>query len=120
MLPWLFTGYGGYGFGSYVNPAADARIAAEQTVMPVDARVHHLELACAGLWELLKTKLGATDEELIAAIQKVDEADGTRDGRVGHSANAVCPQCGRKLLTHGSPRCSWCGADLHMDPFKRI
>lgn len=38
--------------------AADARLAAESVVMPLESRIEHLELACAGLWTLLKKKHG--------------------------------------------------------------
>ena len=86
--------------------------------MPLEKRVEHLELACAGLWELLKFKLNCTDEELVNAIQTVDARDGVVDGRAGPAAG-VCPSCHRKLLTKSSNKCSWCGADLQLDPFSR-
>jgi hypothetical protein len=119
MLPWIFSGYGNrYNFG-YPSARMDAQLAAEEQVMPVEQRLQHLEMACAGLWELLKTKVGCTDDELIAAIHAIDMQDGKADGRVG-TGDATCPNCHRKLLTRTSPKCAWCGADLHRDPFKRI
>jgi hypothetical protein len=90
---------------------ADARIAAEQAVMSVENRLDHLELACSGLWTLLKEKHGYTDDELIVAIQEVDARDGVVDGKVGR-AQHTCPHCHRKLLSRESPKCSWCGGSL--------
>jgi len=87
-------------------------------MQPLEKRIEHLELACAGLWELLKFKLQCTDEELVNAIQHVDGLDGVVDGRAG-SAGGMCPSCNRKLLTRSSSKCSWCGSDLKLDPFTR-
>lgn len=94
---------------------ADARLAAESVVMPLESRIEHLELACAGLWTLLKQKHGYSDDDLIAAIQEVDMLDGTLDGKIGR-ASQNCPHCQRKLLTRDSPKCSWCGGSLAHRP----
>lgn len=94
----------------------DARNAAEEVSMRLESRLDHLELACAGMWELLKEKNGFTDDDLVAAIIKVDSRDGNTDGKIGAAAR-VCPACMRKLLSRDSPKCSWCGADLMKQPF---
>lgn len=75
----------------------------------LEDRIDSLELALAGLWRLLKTKHGATDEELIAAITEADGEDGKVDGRIRNRATD-CPSCGRPLLTRTRGVCSWCGA----------
>lgn len=95
--------------------ATDARLAAESVVMTIESRMDYLELACAGLWTLLKQKHGYTDDELIAAIQEVDARDGNIDGKIGRSGR-TCPHCQRKLLTRDSPKCSWCGGALGHRP----
>lgn len=89
----------------------DVRRSAESAVIPLEQRLDYLELACAGLWVLLKEKHGYTDEELVASIQEVDARDGNIDGKIGR-ANQHCPHCQRKLLTRDSPKCSWCGGVL--------
>ena len=94
----------------------DARNAAEEVTSRLETRLDYLELACSGLWELLKERHGYTDEELVAAIQGVDARDGNTDGKIGRAAK-TCPSCNRKLLTRDSPKCSWCGADLPSNLF---
>lgn len=75
------------------------------------ARIDALELACAGLWKLLRDKHGYTAEELTAAIHEIDAQDGTVDGAVRPNAGQ-CPQCGRKLLSRTATKCLWCGAPV--------
>lgn len=94
---------------------SDARQAAEDAVMGVEQRLQALELACAGLWSLLQTKHGYTNEELIAAIHEVDARDGQLDGKISH-VSRTCPNCHRKPLTRASTKCSWCGSDLGIAP----
>ena len=95
--------------------AMDVNLATEQVSRDLNRRIDSLELACAGLWELIKVKNGFTDDEIVEAIRKVDLLDGKEDGRV-LMAGEKCPNCGRTLLSHKSPKCSWCGADLHKAP----
>lgn len=118
MLPWLFSGYSNNNVVSAASVSNTVRNATQDAVMPLERRIEHLELACAGLWELLKFKLQCTDDELMNAIQHVDARDGVMDGRAGPPAG-LCPSCGRKLLTRSSAKCSWCGADVKVDPFSR-
>jgi len=118
MLPWLFSGSSSLGPGASASGINNAYNAAQDAVMPLERRIEHLELTCAGLWELLKFKIGCTDEELINAIHHVDARDGVVDGKAG-AAGGVCPSCQRKVLTRSSARCSWCGADLKTDPITR-
>ena len=103
------------GTGNLGSSATDARLAAESAVMTVESRLDHLESACAGLWALLKTKHGYSDEELVAAIQEVDARDGVMDGKIGR-VSQNCPHCQRKLLTRDSPKWSWCGGSLAARP----
>ena len=84
--------------------------------MALEARIDTLELACAGLWELLKEKNGFSDEQIGQYIHAIDMRDGQADGKA-HPQEALCPKCGRKLLTRSRKRCVWCGADLVAAPF---
>ncbi|MBL8059517.1 MAG: hypothetical protein JNK63_02240 [Chthonomonas sp.] len=93
----------------------DTRNIAQEAVSGVTERLDALELACAGLWDLLKTKHGYTDAELVAAIQVVDGRDGTVDGKVSHATEA-CPYCKRAPLVRNPKKCSWCGAELVRTP----
>lgn len=110
MFGFMFSGlYGGR--YSYGLTTGEARNIAEETTRGVERRLEALEMSCAALWQLLKDKNGYTDAELIEEIHKLDAMDGQINGRVGQSAQ-VCPNCGHKLLTRSSPKCSWCGAPL--------
>jgi hypothetical protein len=82
----------------------------------LEARLEALELACGGLWELLKTKHGYSDEELVRVIHELDARDGVMDGRVT-PLKENCPNCGRQLVTKQRKRCVWCGAELALKPF---
>jgi len=101
---------------SFATSSRDAQIAAEGAVMGVEARIEALELACAGLWDLLKTKHGYSDDELVAAVRAVDARDGAIDGKMKPTAREVCPHCKRMLLTRKGPRCNWCGGELGRPP----
>jgi hypothetical protein len=83
----------------------------EAQLMAIRSRLDALELACAGLWELLKEKAGYSDEEIAAYIREVDMRDGKLDGRA-NAEHTTCPSCGRRLLAHGHKKCLWCGAEL--------
>ena len=75
-------------------------------------QIETLELTCAGLWELLRSKLDLKDEELLEAIRTADARDGVVDGRIRRDA-ADCATCGRKQLSRRSNRCNWCGAEMN-------
>lgn len=79
-------------------------------------RIDSLELACAGLWELLKFKTGATEDELAKAIEAVDARDGEVDGKIRRTVGN-CPSCKRKLALRRAPNCAWCGAPVKLSPF---
>ncbi|MBX3117780.1 MAG: hypothetical protein KF784_01855 [Fimbriimonadaceae bacterium] len=116
MLGYLF------GFGSIpryeptANPTPGKNIFPDSNAIEMERRIENLELACAGLWHLLKHHHGYTDEQLVLAVQAVDEMDGVRDGKITKRL-ANCPHCGRQLLTRARNRCAWCGADLPAQPF---
>lgn len=78
-------------------------------------RVESLELACAGLWRLLKEHHGYTDEQLVAWIDHVDQEDGKLDGK-RRTRGEACLQCGRPALTRSRGKCLWCGADMKRQP----
>jgi hypothetical protein len=118
MLGWLLSGNTSYArIATPGATTADVRSAASSAVEPLERRIESLELACAGLWELLKFKMGCTDDELVAAVQAVDARDGSLDGRITQKGPEVCPKCGRTLLTKTGTRCSWCGEPLTRIPF---
>lgn len=85
-------------------------------LMAVEQRIDRLELACAGLWDHLKTRHGYTDDDIARHIHEVDLRDGQLDGKT-KPPEATCPHCNRKLATRSRKRCIWCGAELGQVPF---
>lgn len=98
------------------SSARVAQSAAENAIAPIDARLDQLELACMGMWQLLKTKFDLTDAELVQVIEEIDASDGVKDGKL-KGVQAVCPSCQRKLVTRSRVRCVWCGHDLPKTAF---
>ena len=116
MLGFMFAGYRS-GMHSRSGPSSsEVRSIAERPAKELSRRVDGLELACVGLWELLKSKHGYTDEDLVTMIREVDLRDGKLDGRIRKTATN-CASCGRQLLTRRSPNCHWCGAEISKGPF---
>lgn len=116
MLGFLFAPTRPVFYGPAGASATDVQHATERVERNLEKRIEHLELACAGLWEILKEKHGYSDEDLVAAIREVDLRDGKEDGRV-RMTEAKCPHCGRQLLARRSKNCSWCGQEVATSPF---
>lgn len=118
MLGYLFNDYNGL----YADPVVvQAPLSTRERVDVSDfnalkQRVDTLELACAGLWTMLKAAHGFNDQQLKDYIQAVDAADGKVDGKITAHPGAVCPRCGHKLLSRTSAKCLWCGAPLTTNP----
>ena len=92
-----------------------ARDAATNTLL-LQSQVDRLALAVEALWTIVQDTTGATDEQLMERITEVDMKDGRRDGRVKRPARD-CPKCKRKIPPR-SPRCIYCGTDVHYVPFQ--
>lgn len=76
----------------------------------LEERVKSLEMACAGLWTLLKDKIGCTDDELLLAI---NHSQSQKSAMVEeHGEHTHCPSCKRKLLARTAHKCNWCGVNL--------
>ncbi len=121
MLGFLFGNYSGmYGpIGPiYPQPFQKSPGSPSAEVIALQQRVDSLELACAGLWKLLKETSGLTDEQLLGAIHEVDAADGAVDGRITRGGG-TCPHCGHRLLSRTASKCLWCGAPLAEGPFNQ-
>lgn len=64
-------------------------------------------LVVQALWELVKTKLGTTEEEMIELIHAVDMLDGKADGKPSRIPDN-CPQCTRPVSVQTNT-CFFCG-----------
>jgi hypothetical protein len=58
--------------------------------------------------ELLRERVGLTDEDLRRKIREVDRRDGAEDGNL-KAETLLCPKCGA-TVTAGALSCQSCGA----------
>jgi hypothetical protein len=93
------------------SSAADAK----STVQFLQKEVDRLALICEAQWELLKTKVGVTDDELMEQIMMLDLSDGKLDGKVTQGPLS-CPQCSKNNARRHD-RCIYCGSMLRSKPF---
>ena len=93
-----------------VNEAKTEATEAKDRVRDLELALGHMELACQAMWELLRARVGITEEELLTKMREVDLRDGTLDGRMGLVVTA-CPQCGKPSNTKHS-QCIYCGAAI--------
>ncbi len=84
----------------------------------LEQRYERMNLVTNALWQLLKAHTGLTDGDLKKYIEKVDLADGVKDGKITRSQGAIdCPHCSRRVLKSATV-CAWCGGKLASgDPF---
>ena len=101
--------------GAIAGAQAEARSAATDVVM-LQSQVDRLALAVEAVWTILQEVTGSTDEQLMERITEMDMKDGVRDGKVRRPARD-CPKCSRKIPPR-SPRCMYCGTDVHYVPFQ--
>lgn len=94
-------------------------IASQQRDESTNERVDQLLLVCAAMWELVKERTGATDQDLIDKVAILDAQDGVADGKLTY-APQKCPKCQRTVFPKHR-RCLYCGADAPIDNvFKTI
>ena len=60
-------------------------------------------------WEVLNERVGVSEQELRARIEKLDELDGRKDGRLrAQPAARRCGACDRPMLG-SAVACPYCG-----------
>lgn len=68
-----------------------------------------LKLVTAALWQMLKDKTDATDDELRRYVEQVDLMDGRLDGKLRAPRELRdCKGCGRRIL-NSAAMCLYCG-----------
>jgi hypothetical protein len=93
------------------SEAADAQRearSASQRAAELEQQVERLTLACAAMWELLQSKTGLTEDQLIDRITQIDTRDGVSDARITQAVRPCC-KCRRPVPARRS-RCLYCGA----------
>lgn len=118
----MFTFMSGYVLGqrSAAQAAAFSRSAgAAQGIAStikdneLDERIDRLLLLVEAMWALLREQ-GLSDEDLMAKVVELDEADGVADGRHTPQPTA-CRGCGAKVAA-GLTACQFCGRELEVQP----
>lgn len=100
------------------HDAAAANSRAERLgtrVEDLERRADRLALACQALWEILRTNLGMSDEQIRDKMGEIDLRDGVADGRITAQV-ANCAHCGRPVRT-SRETCLFCG---HKSPTPQI
>ncbi len=79
-------------------------------VRELEFSLHRMALASQAMWELLRTRLGVTEEELLATMKEIDLRDGKLDGRMSAQVTK-CPQC-QRTVGNRHARCIYCGTTV--------
>lgn len=72
----------------------------------LNERIDMMAMLMRGMWALLEEQ-GFTADQLMAKLEELDAADGTRDGRI-KSAPVRCPSC-ESMVPAGMAKCQYCG-----------
>jgi hypothetical protein len=90
--------------------------ASTEHILDVDERVDRLLLVVAAMWSLLE-ETGLSVEQLEERIRRLDEADGSADGRLTKPP-VTCGNCGAAVPGELSA-CQFCGTPVpgEHDPF---
>lgn len=103
----MFWGFDLFEASYSAQQAARRADGAQFKAESAEQKLARLSLITEALWQLLKTKLGCTDEELRDEITRLDLLDGKLDGRKTPTL-AECGKCQRPNAP-GRDRCIYCG-----------
>lgn len=81
----------------------------------LEQQCERLALAAMGMAEILRDRLGVTEQEIEAKITEIDLRDGRLDGRF-RAGSAPCEQCQRPNAGSRS-NCLYCGNPLASESF---
>jgi hypothetical protein len=87
--------------------ATDKAIDALSGTVDLKRRIEVMALANQALFEILKSRLGITEEEVLGRMAEIDTRDGIKDGKISPRVVA-CRKCGKKIST-ARQRCMFCG-----------
>jgi len=101
--------------GSATSSATEAKEKARWA----NDRLDRLVLVSSAVWQLVRDRMGLTEEELADKIQELDLSDGVLDGKMRRELRR-CAACGR-VLSKRHQTCMYCGAEkLENGPFDGI
>jgi hypothetical protein len=76
----------------------------------MEHQIERLTLLNQALWELLRDRVGLTDQDFENMVREIDLRDGVPDGRITNTP-MKCPQCGR-VSASKHYRCLYCGLEF--------
>jgi len=79
-------------------------------IRDLEFSLNRMALVSQAVWELLSSRLGIPESELLARISEIDLRDGVADGRMSAQVSH-CSDCGRPVNTKRS-RCIYCGTAI--------
>ena len=88
----------------------------QQEVRMLEANLAKALMIAEALWELVRDKLGLTEEDLNDKLYAIDMRDGQLDGK-NERAVAECPQC-RRNVSRRHPACLYCGTLIDDSVFR--
>lgn len=74
------------------------------------SRLNYLALINQSMWELLRDRMGVTEQDLIEKVREVDLRDGRADGKVRADLKK-CAGC-ENVLSGRHLKCIYCGAPV--------
>lgn len=101
--------------GTTANQANQKATDQQYRIKQLEQSIDKLLLINVAMWNLLKTKTGLTEADLLKEMQAVDLQDGVADGRITPSVQQ-CGKCGRTVSSRYK-RCLYCGQSLGGDAF---
>ncbi|HLX62737.1 MAG TPA: hypothetical protein VKX17_15780 [Planctomycetota bacterium] len=92
------------------NEISNALRSAKSEIEKLRQELDRTTLIVQALWEMLKKKHGATEEEMLQTIESVDLMDGKLDGKPSRIPEN-CPDCQRPVSVATST-CFFCGTPV--------
>jgi len=95
------------GTGGAGGPERRLELEHRNQIRELQHQVERLSLLNQALWELVRERLGMSDDDLERLAHEIDLRDGVADGKI--TATPVrCPSCNR-VNSSRHPKCIYCG-----------
>jgi len=95
---------------SDASRAKDEVATYKNRIRDLEFSLNRMALVSQAVWELLSSRLGVSENELLARVSEIDLRDGVADGRMTAKVTN-CSDCGRPVNTKRA-RCIYCGATV--------
>lgn len=84
----------------------------QDRVKRLEDRVDRISLATMAIAEILRDRLGVTQEEIESRVREIDQRDRKQDGRLLISPDE-CPKCHHTNAAHRKT-CFYCGEEMEL------